>query len=525
MTTFEVADAKKRSNTRVVIDSTSRVSQSETKKISRIFFFSYGSLEAAILRYGVIPTGSELSSDQIRMSKARMIYRVFSNYWWSGTEIMDVRSLAGTRFLDWEVKESIGAGVDGIVYLVEKDDCLRALKLFFPEVIAKNGLEEQLERLELQRTLIGKKQHRNLVEIFEGGYLEEHRTIYIFMEYIAGTSLDRLVGKVPAHSIFPLISQLAGAAQFLEEQDLFHRDIKPANIVVSDDFTDLCLLDLGVIHQSPDAVDDDRRLSGDDFVASLRYSPPEFVWREEISSDANAWRAITFYQIGATLYDLIEGRNIFYGIDTPRARLYDCVRYSTPVFETTGVDGWIINLAKACLVKSWRERLQLVSWDSFKGPPGTSNVSDIRTSIRLMQVHAEEAHNFSRHVAPPGGINVSALWNLQEEVFSEIRSFLINDSIFPPFSSNHQIVSTKEYKMEFTFELDVARAFTDVLKFSISLKCEEQSQHSILIAISANSGGVELVAGLWTESMNTELIYNICELSFYAAAEKMISSK
>jgi len=438
---------------------------------------------------------------------------------------MDVRSLVGTSFLNWDVKQSIGAGVDGIVYLVEKENSQRALKLFFPEVIAKNGLEEQLERLELQRTLIGKKQHRNLVEIFEGGYLEEHKTIYIFMEYVAGKSLDLLVGKIPVHSIFPLISQLADAAKFLEEQALFHRDIKPANIVVSDDFTSLCLLDLGIIHQSPDAADDDRRLSGDDFVASLRYSPPEFVWREEISSDVNAWRAITFYQIGATLYELIEGKNIFHGLDTPRARLYDCVKYKTPHFESTGVDGWIINLAKACLVKSWRERLQLVSWDGFKGPPGTSNVIDIRTSIRLMQVHAEEAHNFTQHVAHQEGANINLLWNLQEEVFLEIRSFLMSDIIFPQFSSSHQPVSAKEYKMEFVFEVDKVRAFKKVLKFTVILKCDETSQHSILVAISAVSDGEELVEGLWTESMSTELVYNICQLSFYAAAEKMISSK
>lgn len=437
---------------------------------------------------------------------------------------MDVRTLEGTIFLEWTVKESIGAGADGIVYLVEKNGEFRALKLFFPEVIAKNGLEEQLERLELQCTLIGGKKHRNLVEIFEGGYLEEHCTIYIFMEYISGTSLDRLVGKLPAHSIFPLISQLADAAQFLEEQDLFHRDIKPANIVVSDDFTRLCLLDLGIIHQSPDAADDDRRLSGDDFVASLRYSPPEFVWREEASSDMSAWKAITFYQIGATLYDMIEGKNIFSGDDSPRARLYDCVRYKTPAFESQRVDSWLANLAKACLVKSWRERLLLVSWESFKGPSSTSQMSDFRTSIRLKQLHAEEAQKLSNYAKLPLENNVDALWSIQEEIFSEVRSFLMAEAIFPRFSSAQQPISVAEYKLDFTFETDSSRAFNENLNFSIVLRVEDKSQHTLLIAIVATAGSNELVHGLWTESMNTEAACNICVRSFYTAAEKMISS-
>ncbi|CRM53497.1 Serine/threonine-protein kinase PknI [Pseudomonas sp. 31 R 17] len=437
---------------------------------------------------------------------------------------MDVRTLEGAVFRGWAVKNSIGAGADGIVYLVEKNDELRALKLFYPEIISKNGLEEQLERLDLQLALIGEKHQRNLVEIFEGGYLEDHNTIYLFMEYVPGVSLDRLVGKIPAHSVFPLISQLADAAEFLEQRNLFHRDIKPANIVVSEDFTHLCLLDLGIIHQSPDVTDDDRRISGEDFVASLRYSPPEFVWREEVSSDTNAWRAITFYQIGATLYEMIAGKNIFSGMDSPRARLYDCVKYKTPTFDFVDVDAWIANLARACLVKSWRERLLLVSWESFKGPPSILNLGDMRTSIRLKQIHVEEAQKLSQHTATPHENNISLLWNLQEEIFSEIRSFLMAETIFPRFRSNQHPISNSEYQLEFIFELDPARAFNERLKFSINLKCENDTQHSLLIGVSATTDTASLVEGLWTESMSTELACNICVRSFYAAAEKIISS-
>ncbi|WP_460095240.1 serine/threonine protein kinase [Pseudomonas sp. S2_B03] len=437
---------------------------------------------------------------------------------------MDVRTLEGTVFRGWDVKNAIGSGADGIVYLVEQKNERRALKLFFPEIISKNGLEEQLERLELQLALIGEKHQRNLVEIFDGGYLEEHSTIYLFMEYIAGKSLDRLVGEIPTHSIFPLISQLADAAEFLEQRNLFHRDIKPANIVVSEDFTNLCLLDLGIIHQSPDVADDDRRLSGDDFVASLRYSPPEFVWREEVSSDANAWRAITFYQIGATLYEMIEGKNIFSGMDSPRARLYDCVKYKTPLIESTGVEAWIANLAKACLVKSWRERLLLVRWESFKGPPSMSDIHDIRTSIRLKQIHADEAQKLSQHTETSQENNINLLWNLQEEIFSEIRSFLMTETIFPRFRSMQHPISNSEYQLEFVFEIDQARAFNESMKFSINLKCEKDTQHSLLIAVTATTDTTNLVEGLWTESMSTELACNICVRSFYAAAEKIISS-
>ena len=112
------------------------------------------------------------------------------------------------------------------------------------------------------------------------------------MELVPGTSLNKLVGHVPPAIIVPLARQLASAAQYLDEVlNLAHRDIKPANIVISDDLQKLTLLDLGIVHQLP--VDDAQgRLSGEEFVASVRYSPPEFVWRTEEEDADGAWRAV-----------------------------------------------------------------------------------------------------------------------------------------------------------------------------------------------------------------------------------------
>lgn len=438
---------------------------------------------------------------------------------------MDVRSLTGSIFLGWQVLEELGAGADGIVYLVLCDGEKRALKLFYPEAIAKHGLEEQIERLQLQLELVGEKRHRNLVEIYDGGYLPEENTIYILMEYIPGTSLDKLVGKIPPNSIYPLISQLADVARFLEERDLVHRDIKPANIVISDDYTSLCLLDLGIIFRSPFGEGAEDRLSGDEFVASLRYSPPEFVWREEDSADLEAWRAITFYQIGATLYDMIEGKVIFSGMDTPRARLYDCVKYRTPDFQISTTEDWIIVLAKSCLVKSWRERLSLVSWESFKGPTAASGVNSKRNAIRLVQIHAEEARKLDVLLPVSANDSISGLWKLQDEVFLELRNLLINEPIFPHFNNGQTRISDREYKLSFEFDTDTTRAFNTPLKFYVSLNVDGDSQNTVQVAVVATVDGTQILDGLWIEPLNTERVYQICELSLYSAAEIVVSSR
>lgn len=436
---------------------------------------------------------------------------------------MDVKSLAGSNFEGWNIEHEIGRGADGIVYLVSNGDSNRALKLFFRESLEKNGAEEQIERLDLQLSLSGAKHHDNLVEVFEGGYSPELETIYIFMEYVEGITLDKLIGKIPSHSIFPLISQLASAARFLESRNLFHRDIKPANIIVKKDFTHLCLLDLGIIHQTPDSAQDDRRLSGEEFVASLRYSPPEFVWREEQSVDSEAWRAITFYQIGAVMYDMIEGKNIFSGHDTPRAHLYDCVKFRTPLFESKSIESWLINLSQSCLIKAWRSRLELVNWDRFEGPPPETDSSDKRISIRLKQLHADETRKLNEQ-RKPSPSKLTALWEMKEQLFSEIREYLLKDQIFPRFSHSQISPFETEHQIDFEFEVDPARSFNEPLHFQVTLSYAQDHQQSLTVAIVAKTESKILSRNSWTETLSTEKAFQVCEIALLDAADSIVSS-
>jgi eukaryotic-like serine/threonine-protein kinase len=84
-----------------------------------------------------------------------------------------------------------------------------------------------------------------LVQIFEGGKAAELDNIpFLVMEFIPGKSLDKAIKSVPRSAIPSLLKQPADAARYLESVGLVHRDIKPANIVISDDFSQLTLLDL-----------------------------------------------------------------------------------------------------------------------------------------------------------------------------------------------------------------------------------------------------------------------------------------
>lgn len=437
----------------------------------------------------------------------------------------DLSQLAGTAVDGWTLENVLGKGADGIVYAARREDGRRAaIKLFLAESLRENGIPEAKERLELQLGLVGAKHHPHLVEVYGGGACPEHDTLFLSMELVPGTSLDKLMGKVPRDRVPTLLSQLASAARFLEEQlELFHRDIKPANIVVSDDFSTLTLLDLGVVYRFPD--DDDGRLSGPEFVATLRYSPPEFVWRTEEGSEDGAWRAITFYQLGASLHDMLAGRPLFHGEDQPRARLYDCVRDKTPDVPSEGIEPWLTQLAQACLLKDWRLRLQFVTWENFDGPPSATGVATRERSIRLKQARKEEG----RLVAAKSLSDVSAnsrernLWQLNTGLFGEIRTYLLDSSIFPKFRAVETIVSEDEYHSLFEFEKDVNKDFRSPWTVSVNVLVSPVAREATELRFAAKCGQNAVIDATWTEMFSVESAFSNCQQALLDTVDILLS--
>ena len=437
----------------------------------------------------------------------------------------EITQLAGSKVDQWTLEQVLGKGADGIVYAARGEDGRpAAVKLFFPESVRRSGLAETKERLELQLALAGVKHHPNLVEIYGGGDCPEHSTLYIAMELIPGASLDKLAGRVPSASIPNLIKQLAGATRYLEEKlELFHRDIKPANIVVSNDFSTLTLLDLGVVYRLLDG--DDARISGPEFVATLRYSPPEFVWRTEEGSEDGAWRAVSFYQIGATLHDLLAGKPLFHGDDQPRARLYDCVRDKTPYIPTEGVEPWLAQLAQACLLKDWRTRLNFVSWDSFEGLSTAHGVSARETAIRLRQARSEEARlAAAKNVATPTpNPRAQTIWRLNSGLFGEVRTYLLDSPIFPKFKATETPISEQEYHSRFEFEKDADKGFPFFWTVEISVLVSALAKEATDLRFAAEKDGSSLFEAKWTEMFTVETAFSNCQQALLDVVDSLLS--
>lgn len=264
----------------------------------------------------------------------------------------------------WRITEMLGHGKSAVVMKGEKSDSPPvAIKVFHPEIIERFGLEHQMERIRREQTLIG-NDHPNAVQILGGGLSEQHKYPYIVMSFETGLILSSCLNSVPQEKYRHVIMQIASVARHLENVGYAHRDIKPDNIIVTDlDTCTIKLLDFGVLRPlGASSLTDGPGHTP--FVGTHQYSPPEMLHRKEDPS-AEGWRAISFYQIGAVIHDLIMKRPLFEDDKEPYANLVVAVDTKYPVFNRENEDKALVVLAKRCLLKNPAERLNLVQWEDF----------------------------------------------------------------------------------------------------------------------------------------------------------------
>ncbi|TGP24224.1 hypothetical protein EN827_11020 [Mesorhizobium sp. M1D.F.Ca.ET.184.01.1.1] len=219
--------------------------------------------------------------------------------------------------------------------------------------------------MEREKWLVG-HDHPNIVKMIDSGVEPETKNHFLVMELLDGPNLSKALNAVSAAAMPSLVAQLASAAEYLESRGLAHRDIKPANIVVVENMSRLVLLDFGVLRPVGEKGLTDN--GGTPlFVGTNQYASPEFALRQE-EDTPDGWRAVTFYQIGAVIHDLIMKRPLFGNHTGVPARLAQAVQNEVPAILSTEAPPYLVTLAQNCLVKSPKARLQMVSWDNFRQP-------------------------------------------------------------------------------------------------------------------------------------------------------------
>lgn len=384
----------------------------------------------------------------------------------------------------WAIEGRLGYGKSAVVMRAIKSGQIAAVKIFHPELIERYGESVQLERIARECRLIGAS-HPNLVEIYDGGKCEVTGHLFVVMELVPSKNLRQILLDVPPKYIRQIIQKLSGAAMFLEERGLVHRDIKPENIAISDDFTDIKLLDLGVLKPIGDTnlTDVDQR----PFIGTLRYSSPEFLQRRENES-IEGWRAITIYQIGAVLHDLLMKKEIFHEFSHPYSVLVKAVLEEIP--PVFGADADLVRLCNHCLVKNPETRLELVNWQSFAQEAGGSlNPESARTRLLARQKYFQDlAESGDAFGGEAGRIAKKQMDDLCNSLAARVGILLNGLGLFPLRRTLQEVNSTTlECRVLVQFEKDERLGLPFHLNVGFRIaRIDENNANPICVAFAAS---------------------------------------
>jgi tRNA A-37 threonylcarbamoyl transferase component Bud32 len=227
-----------------------------------------------------------------------------------------METMVGQVLGHYRIEAELGRGGMGVVYRAHDPKLRRAVAI---KVLREGAIadDHQRQRLAREAQAASALNHPNIITVHDidttGG------TDFIAMEYVAGKSLQQLIGSEPfdvpqvVHAGLQLASALAAA----HAAGIVHRDIKPANILVMADGR-LKVVDFGLASASaPAAADASTRLgiglAGDDsrFCGTPGYAAPEQIEASPIGPQADV------FAIGAVLYEMLAGRPAFGGASPP----------------------------------------------------------------------------------------------------------------------------------------------------------------------------------------------------------------
>ncbi|MGV3710519.1 MAG: protein kinase domain-containing protein [Gemmatimonas sp.] len=219
----------------------------------------------------------------------------------AGTRTPDTELARGSTVGAYQIDERVGRGGMGDVYRAHRADGV------FDQQVAIKLLRGGLwggalqHRFALERQILARLQHPDIVSIIDGGTTEDARP-YLVMPFVEGRPI---IDYCDANALglterLRLFMRVANAVQYAHTRLIVHRDIKPSNILVTDG-GEVRLLDFGIA-----------KLLGDDDTDStharsvVRLFTPEYCAPEQVSG-LPVTAATDVHALGVLLYQLVCG--------------------------------------------------------------------------------------------------------------------------------------------------------------------------------------------------------------------------
>jgi serum/glucocorticoid-regulated kinase 2 len=180
-------------------------------------------------------TASDEGNDEPDVLETSLDFTELSGKVQRSSTLYSKESVDEATFEDFEIKQVLGIGSFGKVYLVENKT---TGKLHAMKSIRKDKIQDydKMESTKLEEHILLNSEHPNIVSL-DYVFTSEKR-IYFIMQFIRGGELfkqiidcrrfDELRSKFYA-------AQIALALGHLHSQDVLYRDLKPENILLGED--------------------------------------------------------------------------------------------------------------------------------------------------------------------------------------------------------------------------------------------------------------------------------------------------
>ncbi len=180
--------------------------------------------------------------------------------------------LCGRTLGEFVLRERIGEGAFGAVYRCEQPLLGReaVVKVLHSRLRASQVMVQRFLR---EARLASRLDHPYAAHVYAFGVVKEDGLLWIAMEMVHGTPLDRWLrerGPLPLAELVPFFERIAEVVQTAHEGGIVHRDLKPSNVMVIERAGRLLpkLLDFGIA----------KALSDDDSGTNVQlptWQPPE----------------------------------------------------------------------------------------------------------------------------------------------------------------------------------------------------------------------------------------------------------
>jgi serine/threonine protein kinase/tetratricopeptide (TPR) repeat protein len=209
-------------------------------------------------------------------------------------------SLPFKEFGPYRIKQALGEGGMGVVYLAQREDLGNevAIKILRDAWVSP----ARRERFNAEQRTLAQLNHPSIARLYDADTSPDGTPFFV-MEYVEGVPLTEFckTQKCSIPERLRLFRAVCEAVLYAHQHAVIHRDLKPSNILVKADGS-IRLLDFGIAKHLENLGE-----LVDQTITGLRLMTPAYAAPEQIRGEQVGIQS-DVYSLGVVLYELLAGQ-------------------------------------------------------------------------------------------------------------------------------------------------------------------------------------------------------------------------